>query len=414
VVNTPPEILSVTPLSQSVQYSDAITPIEIVVFDTGPAPLTLTPSAAVPSALSLSPAGAQDPTTDCTAVTGGFECTWTISGQMLVAAGTNDIDLTASDGSLSSDPATATVNVTTEDVVVRFDPANPVSVEAPPGEDSGPFSLSVEVTEFDDPNNVLGDSNLAGNISLASVAVQLVPVGPGPTVGPILCVDPLTPGLVDPDSPFNYDVLTVACSFDDVPVNTYSVQATVNLGGFYAGTGEDVLTIFDPSLGFTTGGGWFYWPGTEDPANGHLGDRTNFGYNMKYNKKQTNVKGSLLLIRHLADGSIYRIKSNALTGLAVGESSDAGGTFGWAAFTGKVTFKAPGEDAVGNHTFTVYVEDRGEPGSGADRFWLQVRDQSGDIVPDLSLDVSASANAETIGGGNIVVPHAADKGPGGP
>ena len=63
---------------------------------------------------------------------------------------------------------------------MAFDGANPVSVPvASDGGDSEPFTLVVDVTEFDDPDNVTGDGNLAGDISLADVTVTLVPVGPG-------------------------------------------------------------------------------------------------------------------------------------------------------------------------------------------------------------------------------------------
>jgi hypothetical protein len=123
---------------------------------------------------------------------------------------------------------------------------------------------------------------------------------------------------------------------------------------------------------------------------------------MKYNKKGQKVKGSLLLIRRTADGSIFRVKSNALEGLAIGEDS----SLGWASFTGKATYKEPGWlEPEGNYSFTVYVEDHGEPGGGVDRFWLEVRDKDGNTVPDLSLSRPASSNPITITGGNIVVPH---------
>ena len=46
------------------------------------------------------------------------------------------------------------------------------------------------------------------------------------------------------------------------------LQVTVD-GGYYTGLSEDVLVIYDPSLGFTTGGGTFLWPET--------GEKTNFG-----------------------------------------------------------------------------------------------------------------------------------------
>jgi PKD repeat protein len=156
-------------------------------------------------------------------------------------------------------------------------------------------------------------------------------------------------------------------------------------------------------LGFTTGGGWFYWPGTEDPSTGYPGDKTNFGYSMSYNQKNLkNVKGSLLLIRHLADGTKYRVKSNALDGLSIGDA----GLFGWASFSGKNTYLEPGmSEPVGNHTFLAYVEDHDEPGNGIDKFWIEVRDKDGLVIPDLSMARPGSAHAEEIQAGNIVVPH---------
>jgi len=36
-------------------------------------------------------------------------------------------------------------------------------------------------------------------------------------------------------------------------------MATSSSRVHYAGGGEDVLLVYDPSLGFATGDGWFYW-----------------------------------------------------------------------------------------------------------------------------------------------------------
>lgn len=178
-----------------------------------------------------------------------------------------------------------------------------------------------------------------------------------------------------------------------MPVNTYSVQASI--GDPYDGRDEGVLVVYDPSLGFTTGGGWFYWPGTED--------KTSYGYTTKYNKKATNVQGSFLLIRHLDDGMKYRVKSNALDGLSLG----SGDGFGWASFTGKATYQEPGwAEPVGNHLFVVYTEDvLGDD----DRLWLQVADKDGEPVV-LSMNSPAVDEAVGLVGGNIVVPHTAPAG----
>ena len=94
-----------------------------------------------------------------------------------------------------------------------------------------------------------------------------------------------------------------------VPVETYTLEVTLTDPYYQAAQGEDVFVVYDPSLGFTTGGGWFYWP---NDGSDLAGAKTNFGFTMKYTKKATNIQGSLLLIAHLTDGSIYRIKSNAL------------------------------------------------------------------------------------------------------
>jgi hypothetical protein len=114
-----------------------------------------------------------------------------------------------------------------------------------------------------------------------------------------------------------------------------------------------------------------------------------------------------LIIRHLQDGSIYRVKSNALYGLALGEScADNGEFFGWASFSGKSTYLEPGWLVPeGNHEFIVYVEDHNEPGSGIDGFWIQVKDKAGNLVGGMSLASPATNKGEKLKGGNIVVPH---------
>jgi PKD repeat protein len=268
-----------------------------------------------------------------------------------------------------------------------------VPVDAPGSNASEPFSMVVTVKELEP--DLAAYLAAAGDINLAQVSMILQPVGPGGSVTSA-CV----PTPVNPVTGYG-DVLTVTCYFDDVPVNTYSIAFIVD-GGYYTGYNEDVVVIYDPSLGFTTGGGWFYWPGTEDPSTGYPGDRTNFGYTMKYNKPMTSIQGNLLFIRHLPDGAIYRMKSNAIEGLSIGDT----GSFGWASFTGKGTYQEPGwPDPIGNHSFIFYVEDRNELGNGIDRAWIEVRDKDGVVIPVSSMPRPGSANAVPISGGNIVVPH---------
>jgi hypothetical protein len=310
-------------------------------------------------------------------------------------AGTYVAMLTFSDDDGGSVTVDVTYEVDAEDASVSFDLSNPVAeLVTGDGEPSGPFSVTVYVEETEP--DIASNGALPGDLTLAVIDVRLVPVGPGGHELPQSCALSTT-------GTGYAAVTTVTCDFDNVPVNTYLVQVTV-AGGYYTGTGEDVLSVYDPSLGFTTGGGWFYWPGTDD--------KTNFGYTMKYNKKGKNLKGSLLLIRH-TDSGIYRVKSNALFGLALG-SEDGSDPYGWASFSGKSTYREPGWDSgEGNHQFIVYVEDHGTPGAAADRFWIEVRDKDRNVIGDSSMSSPAATNAETLEGGNIVVPHQGGSGGGG-
>src|SRR5439155_640219 len=91
------------------------------------------------------------------------------------------------------------------------------------------------------------------------------------------------------------------------------------------------------------------------------GNKANFGYTMKYNKNGTNAQGSLLVICHMPDGTTYRIKSNALGGLSLGDNRSV--PMGWASFTGKATYVQPGwSDPAGNYTFIVQYKNSSDAG----------------------------------------------------
>jgi hypothetical protein len=277
------------------------------------------------------------------------------------------------------------ISVEPEDSICEFDENNVVAVEVTnDGSDkSVPFNLIIGVKETEPA--LLSGSDTAGDIKLAGVTLSLVPVGPGL---------PLSTPCTQSETDNGYDaVKTLTCQFSEIPVNAYAVTATVD-GDFYTGYCENVVVVYDPSLGFTTGGGWFFWPGTED--------KTNIGYTIKYDKKDANIQGNLLMIRHHQEGgteTLYRVKSDALYGLALGQ--DISVPMGWASFSGKSTYFAPGmEQPEVNHEFVVYVEDHDEPGTGNDEFWIQ-------IDGGISMNSGSEDNTELLRGGNIVVPHSA-------
>ena len=388
VANRAPGVEVGGPASQAVQYSDAIAEVTLTATDRAADQLSAAASwsangvdfyGGLPEGLSLPDAP------ECAVDQGLQTCAWGLSGRAGVAAGTYllRVEILDEDGGVTVTDLTLIVEA--EDAMISFAGENPVSVKvAAPSGPSGAFSLAVGVQEKLPDSALYGAE--AGDIGRAGVVMTLAPVGPGAAVA-----GACGPATV---SGSGYEATALfTCQFANVPVNTYAVEVSTS-GGYYRGAGVDVLVVYDPSLGFTTGGGWFYWP--------ESGEKTTFGYTMKYNRRNTNLQGSLLVIRHMADGSSYRIKSNALDGLALGQ----GAGLGWATFSGKNTYLQPGMlEPEGGYAFVAYVEDANEPGSGSDRFWVAVYDKSGVVVPGLSLPRAAQDHAVPLGGGNIVVPH---------
>jgi len=152
---------------------------------------------------------------------------------------------------------------------------------------------------------------------------------------------------------------------------------------------ESTSVAYSTDLGFATGGGWFYWPETTD--------KTNFGFSARFDAVNECVMGSFLIIRHSDSGDVYRLRSDALFGLALGEDSDGAG---WASFSGEAVYS---QDPTGSYQFLVYVEDWNEPGSGFDAFWIEVTDGDGNIVDAMSIDRDALDNTEILQSGNIAV-----------
>ena len=240
-----------------------------------------------------------------------------------------------------------TLAVSLENASVTPSNGNPGSVQVGTPGGNASFSLSADVVE-------IADGSL-GNIALATpVTVTLSPVGPGSAISQVASFT------------VSGGVLTATASFTNVPVNVYDVTYTIG-GNYYTGSASGIVAVFDPSLGNVTGGGWIVRDGV----------RTNFGFNVKY-QKNGNAQGQVLVIEHRAGGPM-KFKSNNLGTLSI-----AGDT---AILLGKAVI-----DGVGNYQFRLTATDNGEPGSN-DQFGLQVTG-----------DASLTFAPVTLSGGNIQVP----------
>jgi hypothetical protein len=233
-----------------------------------------------------------------------------------------------------------------------------------------------------DPN----DGVMPGDVDNTGLAVQLLAIGSSTNNETLACI----PGALIGTPPAYADTKTFTCSFTVVAVDAYEVVAQV-IGNHYLGSYGDALTVYDPSLGFVTGGGKFTYPGSTD--------RVSFGLSFTYTGRgKTTPRGNIVVIRHHADGSLCRTKSNGVGAPAISGNA--------ASFSGKANYACldvlgntlPG--GQGNLSLLGYVEDNAEPGIGADKFWIRV---FGELM--MSKTPSAAANAAVLTGGNVQVPQ---------
>jgi hypothetical protein len=299
-------------------------------------------------------------------------------------------------GSNNSNP----VSVSQQQATITLDSldSNPVQVDSPGGTASPTITAS------------FANTLPAGDIQNAVTTYTLTPIGPGTTYtctvtpsgatqsnayqstgytvsGSTNCPSTITES---PSPGTSATSMTQVLKFNGgVQTNVYILSVSVSGSYYTGGPVTGVTTIYDPSLGFTTGGGTVVNPNT--------GYRANFGFVAKY-LKSGQVQGNVLYIEHRPSGDVM-LKSNAMQSMTLVNS---GTTPPYIAYIqGKATYQS-----VGNYKFLVTAIDNGTPGKNSDQFGLQVQDPSGATVSDLTFPSTGnSTDAPTITGGNIVVPH---------
>lgn len=224
-----------------------------------------------------------------------------------------------------------------------------------------------------------------GDLNNATADVVLSPVGGGGNVT-VAC----TPGSVS-GTGYN-QVRSFQCSTSGLDVDAYEVTTTV-MGGYYRGSDDATLTIYDPSLGFPSGGGTFVLDG----------EKVNFGFSfaLQGHGKSATQRGHILVMRHRANGDVCRVKSNQLGPAAV----DPGNAV--ATFSGQANYVCTTPDGVtydgaGNLNLYGWVQDNGTPGSATpDEFWVNVETTNS----TLAMPTPAADNAQPLTGGDIFVPQ---------
>ncbi|NNF68828.1 MAG: tandem-95 repeat protein [Acidimicrobiia bacterium] len=355
--------LSVTPTTQTVQYSDAAT-VNISADDVDDSSLTVSTSFTYNGGAAQSglPTGLAPVAGNCAVPTGVPPCTWSIDGEMLTAPGEYVITVVVDDGTVATS-AQSTVMVTTEDARSFY--VGPLFVSTSSVDDNDAvIELRATIQDITAASDDPATDAWPGDIRNATVTFT-------DESGTVLCAAPVDLVIAGDTS-----VGTAACDWvADIGNNdAYEFEVRVVVDGWYVDTTdtEVVIVVARPlSRNFITGGG--YLVPTESAGVYAAADDThlNYGFNVKFNKRGKNLQGRVTIIIRGEDGHKYKIKSNAMLSLGVDLDPDGDGNTEnepfYAEFESKanltdVTDELNPQSLGGNLRLHMEMHDNGEPG----------------------------------------------------
>lgn len=226
-------------------------------------------------------------------------------------------------------------------------------------------------------------------------------------------ISPLIPvGLIDPDNT-TYGSAVYEWEKDLGSSVSYGATISVRVTGYYRNKlfggcfGTTEVSISKPGTEFITGGGYLILEQPNGTFRADVPSKNNFGFNVKYNKKGTNLQGNIntIIRKSILNGETqelelheYQVKGNALTSLAVSSNL--------AVFTGKANIRDITDpenpiDVAGNFVLKVTMTDNGEPGN-KDLISITVFDKSGGIWFTSRWEIKKSVE-QLLAGGNLKV-----------
>ena len=400
VGNTGPDV-TVDVATQTVQYSDALDPVTISATDIAEDTMNASVSwsdggafqAGLPDALTI--AGGLTFQGDTDQVGTG---TWTISG---IA----DLD--------PSRDYTLRVTVTdedggsgTEDIVLLVDPEDARSTYAgqyfvsTPSIRSSEATIELRATVVDittavDSSHAEWDDE-AGQISQARVTFVDAsgdPIAADAVRLPVTLVDPADPSAA---------VAAYSWAVDIGNQDSISYDVGIRVEDFYErfeSTDLTVVTVSKPQDNSVTGGGFIV---NTDSDGRYAGDddlHTNFGFNIKFNKKLTNVQGKVNVILRQGD-RVYQVKSNATDTLLLDPNDHTRAEFRAKANLTDITDPLNPVSLGGNLTFIATVTDSaGQEGEDQVGFTLW----NGDELWYSSRWNGTNTEEQSLRGGNVRV-----------
>lgn len=367
-VNDAP-VFTINSLSQTVQYSDAITPVNVSVSDVDDptSSLTLTIESTLPAGLTATPTGV-----------GSF----TISGNVLASAGVYPIDLKVVDPHNATTNATVTITVDEENTETAYT-GDMAVVTAGPTITTATVRLAAHLTQEAD--------GAPGNIALARVTFELFKSS---NLG---SVPDATVTNVPVDS--NGDAIAFKSG---VAADSYVVKVKIDASNGYWTANPIGMGTINVAIGSNdqaaNGGGW-----VADAASAN--NRGNFGFSVR-NDKGT-PKGNSIYVFRGTDGFDYIVKTNSWQGGYLNFGPEPGTSIlNRSSFKGKCTVQKIDRStgvivqSLGNYTMIVDARD-GDllTPRQSDAYAITILDNTGIIWRRVGTNTSLLP----LGGGNVMV-----------
>lgn len=362
-------VFTINLLSQSVQYSDPITPVTVSVSDADDATsdLNLSVLSSIPAGLTVTPNGV-----------GAL----TISGNPSVVAGVYTINLQVVDPHNATTNATVTITVNKETAETIYTGDMSV-VTAGPTINTASVRLGAHLIEEAD--------GAAGDLTLARVTFELF------KSSNLSNVPDMTISGVPVDS--NGDALTF---ISGVAADTYVVKVKIDPSNGYWTANPVGLGTVNVAVGSndqqTTGGGWV-------PDAGSANGKGNFAFTVRHTKGAP--KGNSIYVFRGTDGFNYVVKNNSWANGFLNFSAEPGtSTVNRTSFKGKCVVQKidPSTGLVvqsfGNFTFTVDARDGDllQPRQN-DAYAITILDNNGLIWRRIGTNTAPLP----LGGGNVMV-----------
>ncbi|MDQ6608209.1 MAG: T9SS type A sorting domain-containing protein, partial [Bacteroidota bacterium] len=205
--------------------------------------------------------------------------------------------------------------------------------------------------------------------------------------------------------------ITLASNEDDK-----EITVGVVVDGYYTrdNTSDNVVvTVYRPNGDFITGGGTITPTLSVGSMKSDIGAKTNFGFNVKFNKSGTNLKGNMniIFLRTENDGKqhVYQIKANAMQSLGVNATNPNSQTANYVSKTNLTDITNPNATISmgGNKLLYVNMVDNGEPGKNDLISFVLVDGNNDPTVMSNIIYSSNWVNNKTqmmnLSGGNLVV-----------